>query len=429
LQGNSIRRRKRSAGTSEGDTDECSQCKHQSYIPRRFRHEPYHADRHRDNVEQPSKNVIELPHLDPVSFRLFLTYIYTDQFDIPLEYALFVWHLAEFYNIPTLTERCELYVTDSLEKENALMIYQHAQTVHHVRIAQMSFQYVLFNAREIFLSESFLSLTIQNLINLLKDDRLHIEEASLFAGVYLWAQTECSRQELLVTPENIRLVLGEGFQLIRFPLIPAHRFTMDVVPKNLLSDNELITLYKYITLPSLERQSREIDTCNFSKTPRRSVYHLSRYNPHHSSSYRICEYDGEGRHFCFTIDHEISLVGVGMFASAAAGVGNFEIKLKLKDGEDKLLTMVEKTMPTSKIRHSIAPILFTSPVTLQEGSYHIYYKVKGPVTYFNAASCSKTVSLTSGDASVTFKFSNNHLCDSLELNTRGIPIPEIYFVF
>jgi hypothetical protein len=264
---------------------------------------------------------------------------------------------------------------------------------------------------------------------LLKEDRLDIEEASLFIGVHTWAEAECSRQELAPTPENIRSVLGEAFDLIRFPLIPAHRFTMDVVPKKLLSDEELIKLYKYITLPSNERQNRVIDL-TFSRVSRRPVYHLSRYNIQQCRSNGLQNYTGDGRVY-FTIDHELSFVGIGVFASTP-GKGSYEITIEIKTGDDStVLTTVERTIASIEPKYSIVPILFPTPVPLEKGGYNICFNIKGPITYYNSAKTCRLLSVKSGNVGVTFEFSSNQMSmdEPFEVRTREIPIPELYFLF
>lgn len=58
----------------------------------------------------------------------------------------------------------------------------------------------------------------------LERDTLGIREVRLFSAVVRWSEAECQRQQLPVTPENKREVLGKALALIRFPLMTIEEF-------------------------------------------------------------------------------------------------------------------------------------------------------------------------------------------------------------
>lgn len=58
----------------------------------------------------------------------------------------------------------------------------------------------------------------------LERDTLGIREVRLFSAVVRWSEAECQRQQLQVTPENKRKVLGKALALIRFPLMTIEEF-------------------------------------------------------------------------------------------------------------------------------------------------------------------------------------------------------------
>ena len=62
------------------------------------------------------------------------------------------------------------------------------------------------------------------LVAVLERDTLGIREVRLFNAVVRWAEAECQRQQLQVTPENKRKVLGKALALIRFPLMTIEEF-------------------------------------------------------------------------------------------------------------------------------------------------------------------------------------------------------------
>lgn len=63
-----------------------------------------------------------------------------------------------------------------------------------------------------------------------------------------WSEAECVRQQLSVTPENQRLVLGDALSLVRFPLMSKEEFTAGPAQSGLLNYSEvsIIISFRYI---------------------------------------------------------------------------------------------------------------------------------------------------------------------------------------
>lgn len=68
------------------------------------------------------------------------------------------------------------------------------------------------------------ALSADTLVAVLERDTLGIREVRLFSAVVRWSEAECQRQQLQVTPENRRRVLGKALALIRFPLMTIEEF-------------------------------------------------------------------------------------------------------------------------------------------------------------------------------------------------------------
>jgi len=58
---------------------------------------------------------------------------------------------------------------------------------------------------------------------------------------------------LEITGANIRKYLGDVLFLIRFPIMPPHEFTKFVTIKEILTPEETVAVYKYLTLPEDEK--------------------------------------------------------------------------------------------------------------------------------------------------------------------------------
>lgn len=76
-----------------------------------------------------------------------------------------------------------------------------------------------------------------------------------------WASAECTRQELEVTNENKRRVLGHAVNLIRFPLMTIEEFAQGPAQSGLLVEREVVELFLYFTLnpkPRVKKRSKFI---------------------------------------------------------------------------------------------------------------------------------------------------------------------------
>lgn len=62
----------------------------------------------------------------------------------------------------------------------------------------------------------------------------------LFTFLNRWSEAECARQQLSVTPENQRLVLGDALSLVRFPLMSKEEFTAGPAQSGLLNYSEVV---------------------------------------------------------------------------------------------------------------------------------------------------------------------------------------------
>ena len=63
-----------------------------------------------------------------------------------------------------------------------------------------------------------------------------------------WAESECIRQELELTKENKRKVLGDSLNMVRFPLMNIEEFAQGPAQSGILTDREVVDLFLYFTL-------------------------------------------------------------------------------------------------------------------------------------------------------------------------------------
>lgn len=58
-----------------------------------------------------------------------------------------------------------------------------------------------------------------------------------------WSEAECIRHQLPITAENQRMVLGNAFSLVRFPLMSKEEFTAGPAQSGLLTYTEASMIF------------------------------------------------------------------------------------------------------------------------------------------------------------------------------------------
>lgn len=152
---------------------------------------------------------------------------------------------------------------------------------------------------------------------------IFILQLSIFFAALLWANAECQRNDLEVTPENQRKVLGKSFFLIRIPAMRLEDFANGPAQSGLLTLQETTDVFLNYTakikptLPfvSKARIGLKVQVCH-------------RFQ---SSAYRSNQWRYRGRcdSIQFSVDKRIFIVGFGLYGSSN-GAADYKVKIELK---------------------------------------------------------------------------------------------------
>lgn len=224
-----------------GDTpDDPSHADHGN-IPR-----DYAFEEDGDAVELPT---IALPDLDPDAFETMLQCIYSDKANFDVSTLPSIMKVARTFQLEGLKLACLTFMGGGATTENACTLFQVAPTTSHDPKKTLTF--IEDNAKDVIRTQAWLELSRTNLLQILRSDRLALEELQLFLAVLQWAEAECGRQLLDATPENVRTVLGQELvSLIRFPAMKLVDIANHVKPSGVLSTSQLLEVYTYISSPS-----------------------------------------------------------------------------------------------------------------------------------------------------------------------------------
>ena len=171
---------------------------------------------------------IEIPDVEPVAFEALLKFLYTDDINVESETVMSVLYTAKKYAVPRLEHECVEFLKDNIQSENVFMLLTQARLFDEPVLAKMCLEAIDKNTSEALSSDGFVDIDLDTLCVVLGRDSLGIRESKLFSAVTKWAEHACIRQDLDITPENQRTVLGKAVRLIRYPLMTVEEFAVQV---------------------------------------------------------------------------------------------------------------------------------------------------------------------------------------------------------
>ncbi|XP_036169277.1 BTB/POZ domain-containing protein 2 isoform X2 [Myotis myotis] len=176
---------------------------------------------------------IELPDVEPAAFLALLKFLYSDEVQIGPETVMTTLYTAKKYAVPALEAHCVEFLKKNLRADNAFMLLTQARLFDEPQLASLCLENIDKNTADAITAEGFTDIDLDTLVAVLERDTLGIREVRLFSAVVRWSEAECQRQQLQVTPENKRKVLGKALALIRFPLMTIEEFAAAICrPEN-----------------------------------------------------------------------------------------------------------------------------------------------------------------------------------------------------
>ena len=223
-------------------------------------------------VQLPMTINISDPDITPQSFKALLTVIYTDECQVNADNISELIACAKKYQIEKLQISCAEFMEGDVNADNVLELYEMAPAL--LGDNEFGLDFIRENAEEIFASEGFESLSESRVATLLKDDDLSIEEQSVFAAVQRWGRAQIERDGGDVkSVEALSKVISNLLPLIRFPSMDVAAIATSVAPSGLLSQLQLLDLFKYASLT--DSKARILMEMPFLTNPRQSSFSIT----------------------------------------------------------------------------------------------------------------------------------------------------------
>lgn len=259
-------------------------------------------------------DTIEITDCDSESFLDMLRYIYSDKVNLSsCDQALRVWYSAQKYFIPSLVKKCVAYLDENVGVNEVLDVLPCAVKFEEETLQATCWKIVDFHAQVIMKSDAFLELDRDVLVDMLKRTSLRINEMELFRSVDRWARRKCEEGNKETTGENKREVIGEHLlSLVRFPQLKKEDFAREVLPTNLLSEHEIIDVFKHFC-------SVDVETLKFSTEPRQKYSEEIRGKRFTSASHGwLCKSTETPDAIVMSVSKPIKLCGFSLFGSHQA---------------------------------------------------------------------------------------------------------------
>ena len=192
------------------------------------------------------RDCVEIPDCEYESLLEVLRFIYSDEVNINPCNVMEVLYLAKKYMLPTLAEKCSVYLKENLDASSVFLVLPQAQKYEQKDLLDHCWKLIETETVEAVKSDGFVAIERSVLEELVERDSLNIKEVELFKAVDCWAGMECEKQGLKTEGSVKRRILGERIvKGIRFPVMEEKEFAGVVLDCGILTQKETCDLVKY----------------------------------------------------------------------------------------------------------------------------------------------------------------------------------------
>uniref|UniRef100_A0A6I8NRI7 BTB domain containing 2 n=2 Tax=Ornithorhynchus anatinus TaxID=9258 RepID=A0A6I8NRI7_ORNAN len=318
---------------------------------------------------------IELPDVEPAAFLALLKFLYSDEVQIGPETVMTTLYTAKKYAVPALEAHCVEFLKKNLRADNAFMLLTQARLFDEPQLASLCLENIDKNTSDAINAEGFTDIDLDTLVAVLERDTLGIREVRLFNAVVRWSEAECQRQQLQVTPENKRKVLGKALSLIRFPLMTIEEFAAGPAQSGILTDREVVSLFLHFTVNPKPR-------VEFIDRPRCCLRgkecSINRFQQVESR----WGYSGTSDRIRFSVNKRIFVVGFGLYGSIH-GPTDYQVNIQIIHTDSNTVLGQNDTGFSCDGSSNTFRVMFKEPVEiLPNVNYTACATLKGPDSHY-----------------------------------------------
>ncbi|XP_039271605.1 BTB/POZ domain-containing protein 1-like [Styela clava] len=320
-------------------------------------------------------NEVELPDVEAAAFLELLRFLYTDEVNIGPETVMTTLYTAKKYAVPALESHCVDFLKKNLGPHNAFMLLTQARLFDEPQLASLCLESIDQNTAEALSADGFTDIDYETLKSVLERDTLGIRESKLFVAAENWAEAECERQELEVTKDNKRKVLGNAINWIRFPIMSIEEFAQGPAQSGILTEREVVELFLYFHLNPKPR-------VRFSDRPRCCLTGKEQCVHRFMEVAQRWGYSGTSDRIRFRINRKIYIVGFGLYG-AIHGPADYQVNLQIVVTDTGVVIGQNDTGFSSDGSDKKFRVMFKEPVEiLPNVTYAACATLNGPDSYY-----------------------------------------------
>lgn len=190
--------------------------------------------------------------------------MYTDDVIITEANSIDLLKAAHKYEFEGLLTKCQHYLYRETNIDNSCSIYSWGRHLELSSLTEKTLDFIVENADDVFKTEGFLSLSNDDLYNLLSREDICAFEEEIITAAIQWANHQCKQNKIEINGQTMRQVLGPVLYTLRIPLLSLEKYSDIVVKSTILSEDEELGLYKYFTMSNKNHE----DLCGFDKSQR-----------------------------------------------------------------------------------------------------------------------------------------------------------------
>ena len=303
----------------------------------------------------------------------FYRFLYTETIPITPDNVLRLLHAGKRYMVQSLIDKCLQRLNAKMKQGNLCLIMEASHIFGEPDLREKCRKDIIQNPKQVLPSETLAELCTECLESVIQDDDLRMEEEEIFEYMVKYSENKCLKEDLPVTPENQRKVLGKAIQQIRFTLMDKNYFSDVVEPSGLLKHDESVAVLKYFLNPQSVPVPFSASHRNLHKIVKRFQTHYSgwTYNYRHNADAITCK-----------CSEDIQILGVLTYGSSDRPK-EFDAKISIKTAMN-----ATKVMQVFKVKSNgstkIYDCIFNRPVQIpKEEKFTIVLEMKpGKTTYF-----------------------------------------------
>jgi hypothetical protein len=109
-------------------------------------------------MKEASQDTVVLSDIHPHTLQMLVEYLYTDELEIPSEFAVDLFIVADRYRLERLQRMCECVILNSLSTENVCHILETADALNATQLRGIAFRWIIHHFGDVLKSPGFIDL-------------------------------------------------------------------------------------------------------------------------------------------------------------------------------------------------------------------------------------------------------------------------------